>query len=171
MLTSSQIKQMNPEVLENISNRTIRRVLLEDLKMKSYKVATKLYLTDQQKRNRIQMAKNHLNCTMQQWQSCLFTDESTFEIQITGGGHRVRRKKGTSNRYVEKNTRKKCKLAFLKKNETMNSSRYIRILQKNLPTEFKKNNATIFIQDELLLTVKSQRYHKNLLWQYDNKTS
>ena len=82
------------------------------------------------------------------------------------GGHRVRRKRGETSRYSERNTRKKRhyseklmvwallgkdgvgKLLFLKKNETMNSSKYIKILDNNLPRELKKHKATHFIQDK-----------------------
>ena len=165
MLTSNQIKQMNKKQLKNISTRTIRRYLLEELKLRSYKIVKKPYLTKQQKIHRVRFAKCHKNWSVKRWQSCIFTDESCFEIQMFTGGNRVRRLKGQNHRFTERNTRRQQhfpkklmiwasigkegvgKIVFLKNNERMNSQRYVKILQKVIPGEMKKHNAKQFIQD------------------------
>lgn len=165
MLTSNQIKLMNKKQLRNISTRTIRRYLLEELNLRCYKIVKKPYLTNQQKNQRVKFAKSHIKWSVKQWQSCIFTDESSFETKMMTGGQRVRRLKGEVHRYTEKNTKRQLhfpqkvmmwasignkgigKLVFLKKREMMNSRRYVQILQKVLPGEMEKHNAKHLIQD------------------------
>ena len=74
ILTSNQIKQMNKKQLKNISTRTIRRYLLEELKLRSYKIVKKPYLTKQQKIHRVRFAKCHKNWSVKRWQSCISTE-------------------------------------------------------------------------------------------------
>ena len=56
LLTSKQLKMKFPKKLGRISTRTIRRILLEELKMKSYVAARKPYLTKSMKERRLQWA-------------------------------------------------------------------------------------------------------------------
>ena len=79
MLTSKEIKT---KLKLQISLRSIRRILLEELELKSYVAAKKPLLTKSKKQKRIKFAKKYLKWTPQMWRKCIFTDESSFETSI-----------------------------------------------------------------------------------------
>ena len=129
--------------------------MLKELKVRSYKILKKPFLTKQQKNHRVRFVKSNKNWSVKMWQSCIFTDESCFEIQMFTGGNRVRRLKGKNHRFTERNTRRQLhfpkklmiwasigkegvgKIIFLKNNERMNSQIYAQILQKVISGEMK----------------------------------
>jgi hypothetical protein len=79
MLTSKEIKT---KLKLQISPRSIRRILLNDLELKSFVAAKKPLLTKSMKQDRIKFAKKYLRWTPQMWRQCIFTDESSFETSI-----------------------------------------------------------------------------------------
>ena len=79
MLTNKEIKT---KLKLQISLRSIRRILLEQLELKSYVAAKKPLLTKSKKQKRIKFAKKYLKWTPQMWRKCIFTDESSFETSI-----------------------------------------------------------------------------------------
>ena len=146
MLSSKEIKtKLNLQ----ISLRSIRRILLEDLELKSYVAAKKPLLTKRMKQNRIKFARKYLRWTPQMWRKCVYTDESSFETSIGCGYRRVRRKHG-ENRYQEKFTKKTTKhppsimiwacisakgpgqICLLPPNTRINSRLYVKVLKECL---------------------------------------
>ena len=145
-LTGKEIKDQHPKHLNNISLRTIRRVLLEELGLKSHVAAKKPYLTKIMKKKRLLFAKQYLKWTEKQWENCLFTDESIF-CTSRNTGQRVRRKTG-EGRFDEKYTKKTFKhspsimiwtcfsgkggpgdIFFLKPKTKITSSVYVKVFQ------------------------------------------
>jgi transposase len=163
-LTSKELKIQHPKHLNNLSTRTIRRVLLEELELKSHVAAKKPYLSKLMKKKRLAFAKKYLKWTAKQWEKCLFTDESLF-LTLRNTGLRVRRKRG-EGRYDEKYTKKTIKhpagimiwtsfsgkggpgdIFFLRPNTKMTSSLYIKVLETHLTSTMRKHQVNVFFQD------------------------
>ena len=163
-LTARQIKNKNPRLLADISLRTIRYVLFEYLNLKSRVAARKPVLSERMKQRRLAFAKRYKNWSSSQWYRVCFSDESLFETSMTTHGRMVRRADGT-DRYQTKYTAKTISyapslmvwgcfsskgtggLSILPQNETMDSTRYLTILQDKLRKPFKKQKCTFFQQD------------------------
>jgi len=163
-ITSAELKKLNPQVLGNVSQRTIRRRLQVDLNLPSRKAARKPLLTPLMKTKRLAFANKYQHWTPEQWSSVMFSDESTFKcIQMR---HRsVRRPKGSSpfnSRYTVKTVKHPdgvmvwgCfsgnkgsgGLYFLPKNVTMNADRYIEVLRDHLEVQFQIHQCQIFMHD------------------------
>lgn len=86
-LSATKIKA---EVGLQISSRTIQRRLVEK-GLYSRRPAKKPLLTKKQRINRLNFAREHLNWTVQKWNTVLFSDESKFNLIDTDGMCRVRR--------------------------------------------------------------------------------
>jgi transposase len=84
-LTARQIKSKNRKLLETISLRTVRRILLENLSLASRVAARKPILSNRMKHNRIEFAKQYQHWTSKQWGSVLYSDESLFKTSQTTG--------------------------------------------------------------------------------------
>ena len=162
-LTARQIKSKNRKLLENISLRTIRRMLLENLCLHSRVAAKKPSLTTQMKHRRVVFAKKYQHWTSKQWGSVLFSDESLFKTSQTTG--RLVRRGQDSDRYLEKYTSKstrfcpslmvwgsfcsngKGSLQTLPRNQTMDSQKYLKMLKSQLLKTMKVNDCSFFQQD------------------------
>lgn len=163
-LTGKEIKDQHPKHLNNISLRTIRRVLLEELGLKSHVAAKKPYLTKIMKKKRLLFAKQYLKWTEKQWENCLFTDESIF-CTSRNTGQRVRRKTG-EGRFDEKYTKKTFKhspsimiwtcfsgkggpgdIFFLKPKTKITSSVYVKVLESHLTKTMRRQKVGVFFQD------------------------
>jgi transposase len=77
MMTAADLKSSLPE-LEEISERSIRRAILKDLKMPSRSAAQKPLLTAGMKKKRLVFAQKYKDWTTEQWSRVMFSDESTF---------------------------------------------------------------------------------------------
>ena len=162
MLTSKEIKT---KLKLEISLRSIRRILLETLQLKSYVAAKKPLLTKSMKQKRVKFAEKYVKWTPQMWRKCIFTDESSFETSIGCGFRRVRRKKG-QNRYQEKFTKKTTKhppsimiwgcisaqgpgeICLLKPNIRMDSKMYVKVLKKSLLPSMVSLKSNYMFQDK-----------------------
>lgn len=163
-LSSTELKRTHPELLKNISLRTIRHRLHKDLKLPSMRAARKPLLTDRMKRQRLAFAYKYKDWTKEMWNSVMFSDESTFKC-IRSASNRVRRPEG-SNRYDPKYTIKTVKhpdsvmmwgaysgkmgragMYFLPKKCTMNGERYITVLEEHLLNFFELHDCQMFMQD------------------------
>jgi transposase len=60
MMTSKEMKVKNKKKLGKLSERTIRRILLEDLKLPSYIAIKKPLLTKSMKRKRVKFAEKYV---------------------------------------------------------------------------------------------------------------
>jgi transposase len=105
MMTAADLKSSLPE-LEDISERSIRRVIFKDLKMPSRSAAQKPLLTAAMKKKRLAFAKKYKDLTPDQWSRVMFSDESTFRC-IRATKTKVRRPMGSDrydSRYTVKNS-------------------------------------------------------------------
>jgi transposase/transcriptional regulator with XRE-family HTH domain len=163
-MTARQIKNKNPRLLDDISLRTIRNVLLNYLNLKSRVAAKKPVLSEKMKQKRLAFAKKYKHWSSSDWCRVCFSDESLFETSMTTNGRLVRRADGT-DRYQTQFTSKTINfapslmvwgcfsskgtggLSVLPQNVTMDSTRYLKILQQKLKKPFKEQKCSFFQQD------------------------
>ena len=159
--SAAQIKKAAGGRIDHLSVRRIRSTLKES-GLKAHRAAKKPHLTDQMREKRKQWCANHLHWTEDDWEKVLFSDESTFQ-QIRSTGKFVRRPSG--ERFNPKFTVKTVKhpasvmvwgcfcaagrgrLSFLEKGVTMNSVRYVDVLEEKMLPEFRARNLDWFLQD------------------------
>ena len=162
-ISARELKQKLPNILENVSIRTIQHRLQKDLKMPSRRAAKKPFLSAAMKVKRLKFAMKYQGWTPQQWDQVMFSDESAFKT-FSSRPMTVRRSPG-SNRYDPKYTQKTVKhpdgimvwgcysskgrggLYFLPKNTTMNGIRYIEVLEDHLLSFIKIHGTSIFQHD------------------------
>ena len=77
-LTALELKNLHPELLENVAVRTIQHRLQKSLGLPSRKAAKKPLLTERMKKQRIAFAKKYIHWTPAQWKRVMFSDESNF---------------------------------------------------------------------------------------------
>ena len=159
--SAAQIKKAAGGRIDHLSVRRIRSTLKKS-GLKAHRAAKKPHLTDQMREKRKQWCANHLHWTEDDWEKVLFSDESTFQ-QIRSTGKFVRRPSG--ERFNPKFTVKTVKhpasvmvwgcfcaagrgrLSFLEKGVTMNSVRYVDVLEEKMLPEFRARNLDWFLQD------------------------
>jgi transposase len=90
----------------DLSKHTIRRRLIRVGNFKCRRAAKKPWLREPNRVKRLEWAQNHINWTLDQWRSVLWSDESKFEIRYHAS-RKVWRKDG--QRYNPKNTIKTVK--------------------------------------------------------------
>jgi transposase len=162
-LSAREIKTKNRKLLENVSLRTIRRVLLEDLGLPSRVAAKKPKLSEKMKRQRVAFAEKYYSWTAKQWSQVLFSDESLFETSQSSG--RLVRRSSKSDRYSEKFTSKtkrfppklmvwgcfsadgRGSISVLPRNQMMDSTLYLKILKQKLKPSMKSNRCVYYQQD------------------------
>ena len=161
-VTARILKQDNPEVLGEVSARTIARRVSE-LGFKSHKPLRKPLLTRAQRERRVAFADKYLTWSEDDWLSVLWSDEATFTVTCNRGG-RVYRRKGSDPldpRYVESTVKHPdslmvwgCftgkglgSLVVLPKNLKVNQDVYLELLSDHLPESFERTGAQVFQQD------------------------
>ena len=146
-LTSFQLKMDLGKVVEKISPRTIRRILLEVLEMPCRVAPKKPFLTDAKKQERLKWCKSELRKPKSKWAGVWWVDEVNFATKASTGGRMVRIPKG-ADRMAEKYQRPtfskptkimglagfngmgKRFLFLLEPGERLNSARYIQLMKK-----------------------------------------
>ena len=88
---------MHPDLLSNVSVRTIQHRLQKELGLPSLTSAKKPLINDRMKGQRLAFAKKHAHLTPTQWKKVMLSDESTFQV-FRVGSTKVRRT-SSSNRY------------------------------------------------------------------------
>ena len=158
-VTSNEIAANLPFV---VSARTIRRRLLKDFKLPSRRPARKPLLNDVQRRKRLAFCQRHKTWTTTDWDSVLFSDESTFcpfGMRVFG----VRRPEHSryTSRYTVPTMKNPPKvmvwgsfsshgrgsLHFIPLKETINAERYKRLLEDKLQITMRIHGCRIFHQD------------------------
>lgn len=161
-ITSSKAKAEVPE-LNQVSSRTVRRILHDKLNLPSRKVSKKPLLPKSAVAKRLQFCHKYKHWTENQWSKVLFSDESTFR-QFTSIKSFVRRpnKSNPNNKRFSIGTVKhspqvmvwaafgyygRGPLHFIPSGEMMNSTRYRNILEQKLPTWMPLLQCEIFLHD------------------------
>ena len=161
--TAKELKREVPG-FQTLSVRRIQEILQKRLRMPSRAAAQKPLLTEKMVRKRLRFARKHLHMTAEDWETVMFSDESTFRL-INPRAQRVRRSL-SMNRYLSKYTVKTVKhppsvmvwacfsgkrgrgsIYFLPPNCTMNSDRYKQVLEEKLFPWMAIHEAKIFLQD------------------------
>ena len=83
-LTALELKNLHPELLENVAVRTIQHRLQKGLGLPSRKAAKKPLLTERMKKQRIAFARKYIHWTPAQWKRVMFSDESNFQVFRVG---------------------------------------------------------------------------------------
>jgi hypothetical protein len=73
-ISSTELKKMYPELLKNVSLRTIRHRLQIDLELPSRRAAKKPLLTKKMKDKRIAFAKKYVGWSKERWSKVMFSD-------------------------------------------------------------------------------------------------
>ena len=163
-VTSGQLKADHPEVLQNVSVRTVQHRLQKDLLLPCRTAARKPLLNERMRKARLAFANKYKHWTSEQWSTVMWSDESTFQSFRNVPG-KVRRP-STASRYDPKFTMPTVKhptsvmvwgcfsasggrggLYFLPKNAYMNGDRYIEVLNDHLLPSFHIHNSRIFMHD------------------------
>jgi transposase len=165
MITARSIKEKNSKKLCHLSSRTIRRIILEDLKMPSFICAQKPKLTKKKKSVRLEFAKKYQHKSKQWWSNVIFSDESIFECGRTRAQRRVRRRHG-EGRFEEKHivttdakptklmiwacftgSSGQGSLKILDEKETMKTDVYLEVIEDHLKPTMKQHRTNIFMHD------------------------
>ncbi|KAK4313082.1 hypothetical protein Pmani_015551 [Petrolisthes manimaculis] len=96
-VTSIEIKKEYPELLRDVSERTVRYRLHHDLNLRAHRAARKPTLTKEMKRKRLEFCAKYKDWTLDQWKKVIFSDESTFRCVRQSA--RTVRHPPKSNRY------------------------------------------------------------------------
>jgi len=163
-ISARELRAQNPQVLGEVSVRTIQERLQKDLGLPSRRPAPKPLLTAKMKAKRLAFCRRYANWTAEDWSKVMFSDESKF-LTFSQRHQSVRRPRG-SDRFDPKYTRKTVKhpagimvwgafsahgrgpLYFLEPGKTMTGVRYIQTLEsQHLTTHMEVCGCTIFMQD------------------------
>jgi len=79
-LTALDVKNLHPELLQNVSFWTMQGSLQKDSGFLCCEAAKKPLLTESTKKQRIAIAKQHVHWTSEQWKKVIFSDESNFQV-------------------------------------------------------------------------------------------
>ena len=96
-LTALELKNLHPELLENLAVRTMQHRLQKGLGLPSLKAAKKPLLTERMKKQRIAFAKKYIQWTPAQWKRVMFSDESNCQVFRVGSP--IVRRPHASNRF------------------------------------------------------------------------
>jgi hypothetical protein len=159
-------KQLKKEVFgwSNVSVRMIQHVLQKELNLPSRVAAKKPLLTKLMIKKRLKFCSKYQHWKESDWDSVMFSDESTFRV-LNSRGTTVRRPR-TIDRYRQKYTVSTVKhspsvmvwgcfsgirgrggLYFLRKNEMMNGKCYISVLENHLLPFMRIHRCKWFLQD------------------------
>ena len=174
-MTSYQIKLSKKETLKNISPRTIRRILLEDLGRRAVVAKKKPYLSVVHKRERLEWCRNNLKKSNKFWTNqVLWIDEVRFETKAETGGRLVRRPVGASRsdplftRKVWRRPQSVMALCgvtgnndtfidFIKPGQTIDSKKYCDMVREGLLKSVKGKGLTIVQDNSKVHTSKFSR--------------
>ena len=162
-ITARKLKENHNNLLNNVTVRSVQRLLKNRLNLGASKPARKPILTETMRKKRLQFANRYKDWTAEEWKRVMFSDESTFRVSDVRF-NTVRRPSG-SNRYDSRFTIKTRKhpesvmiwgcfcskgrggLFFLPKNVTMNAIRYKNVLEDHLIQFLQIHDCSVFMQD------------------------
>ena len=94
-ITAAGLKKKHPDLLTDVSIRTIQHRLQKDLGLPARRAAKKPLLTEAMKKKRLQFCRTYQHWTSEDWHKVMFSDESTFRL-VRQDSKVVRRPKGVS---------------------------------------------------------------------------
>ena len=163
-LTARELKLMYPMLLKDVAIRTVQHRLRYHLNLPSRVAACKPLLTPRMRAARLKFARKYLPWTPERWRKVLWSDESNFKI-IESHLIRVRRPPRTHRhdpRYTIKTVKNSAwvmvwgcfsgvkgsgSLYFLPKNASMNSERYMKVLEDHMLPSYDDHDAHCFQHD------------------------
>lgn len=81
-ITSNEVKENLPQL--RVGTRTIQRRITESNIFKSYFATKKPFISATNRNKRFEWAKAHLNWTIDQWKTVIFSDESPYTLAFHG---------------------------------------------------------------------------------------
>ena len=158
-VTSAALQRAIPEFQE-VSTRTIRHHLCNDLKLSARKAQKKPLFTPKMRQQRLAFCKLHKDWSLEQWKEIMFSDESQFK-QFEAKPTFVRHPSGSSAespRYITLTVKPSlavvvwsCFLAhgrggphFLGKGEMTNSQKYLEVLKDKMCIFMELHTRQIF---------------------------
>lgn len=162
-INSNELAKLARTTGTNVKPRTVREWCQYQLKLRAYKPARKPLLSSSARLRRLKWCKEHKNWTYDNWKTVLFSDEAMF--RQFGGRFKLYVRRPVNTRYVPRYTIptvKKCdglmiwgtmsakgrgSLHFVPKKTTVNSDRYIKILEDKLQACMNIHQTTVFQHD------------------------
>lgn len=163
-ITAKELKEAHPDVLGEVSVRTIQDRLQKLLKLPCRRAALKPLLTEKMKKQRLDFCKRYQHWTSEDWRKVVFSDESAFKT-ISHRRKLVRRPLG-ADRFDSRYTVKTVKfpagvmvwacfsgekgsggLYFLEKNVNMNAALYVNVLESYMLPFYTTHENAHFLQD------------------------
>lgn len=95
-ITAKQIKEKHTSLLQGVTIRSIQRAIRNKLKYKKVRARSKPFVTEAQRKRRLEFAQKYASWTVNDWRKVLWTDESVFRVSDTKG-LRVWRRKGSDS--------------------------------------------------------------------------
>jgi len=162
-LTARKLKEENPQLLGDVTVRTVSGALHRRLRYKKVAARRKPALNEHQRKTRKAFAKKYLEWPLEKWRSVLWTDESLFIVGDTKG-KRVWVRKGVNRddpKYCALTVKHppslmvwgafgyggKGPLVVLQKNVMVNQQVYLNILEEHLGECFANSGAEILQHD------------------------
>lgn len=160
-ISSSQIRAQLPKNVV-VSTRTIRRRLLIDAGLRSYRPAVKPRLSPKNIKDRLIFCRTHKDWTVDQWRRVLFSDETQIK-QFQP--HRALVRRPSNQRFNPRFTVlsvKKCPsimiwgsisafgrggIYFVQQGKTVNSAEYLKIIQEKVPQWMELHRCDVFQHD------------------------
>ncbi|MPC94533.1 Transposable element Tc1 transposase [Portunus trituberculatus] len=158
-LTARKLKEENPQLLGNVTVRTVSGTLHRRLGYRKVAARRKPALNEHQRKTRQVFAKKYLEWPSEKWRSVLWTDESLFVVSNTKG-KRVWVRNGVNRddpKYCALTVKHppslmvwgafgyggKGPLVVFQKNVMVNQQVYLNILKENLGEYFANSGAEI----------------------------
>lgn len=157
-ITSCQLKENNPNLLDNVPERTVRRRLHNDLHFRKVNALKKPLLTLKQRKNRVVFCKKYLEWGIEKFKTILWSDEATTDALVV-----IYRRPGSDPcdpKFIQATVKHPDslilwgaftfygtgKLAVLPRNVTVNKERYLEMFADNLADCFDECRAEVFMQ-------------------------
>ena len=153
-LTSRVIKNTNPDILGNVTLRTVQRILHHGLGYTKRTARNKPLVTYKQRIKRLEFARKHMHWNLRQWKNIIWSDESMFTVS-TNNAKKVYMRPDSDPfdpKYTYKtikhpdklmvwgcfNYRGVGKIVVLPRNQTMNKESYLELISTHLYDSFRK---------------------------------
>ena len=161
-ITTRQLKQAYPSILDNVAERTIQHRCQKDLKLHLHSPTSKPLLTPNMRLARLKFAKKYKDFTIEDWKRAMWSDESTFQCSAEQVGVPLIIIRPPDPQYLHLTVKHppsamiwgcfsggmgRGGIYFLPKNVTLNGGRYIEVLQSHMLDFYETGECNLFMQD------------------------